>query len=261
MGHIAWNKGLKGIHLSPKSEWKKGDSRLVGNKFKLGKSPWNLGKKYKTGPNPKRKGIHYSPSTEFKKGIHYSPKTQFKKDQKCWWKERGLDSPMLGKKMSNETKEKIRLAHLGKKQSPEHILKNRLSKLGKKHSLETRRKMSQAQIGKKMSKEAIKKMLRRRKMSSLEITFNKIIQKNNLPYKFVGNGKFFIERKNPDFININGEKKAVEVYYYKHKMQFRNQTVEKWIKERTKIFNKYGWDLIFFEAREVNESNVIERLN
>ena len=121
--------------------------------------------------------------------------------------------------------------------------------------------MSQAQIGKKMSKEAIKKMLRRRKMSSLEITFNKIIQKNNLPYKFVGNGKFFIERKNPDFININGEKKAVEVYYYKHKMQFRNQTVEKWIKERTKIFNKYGWDLIFFEAREVNESNVIERLN
>ena len=163
--------------------------------------------------------------------------------------------------MSNETKEKIRLAHLGKKQSPEHILKNRLSKLGKKHSLETRRKMSQAQIGKKMSKEAIKKMLRRRKMSSLEITFNKIIQKNNLPYKFVGNGKFFIERKNPDFININGEKKAVEVYYYKHKMQFRNQTVEKWIKERTKIFNKYGWDLIFFEAREVNESNVIERLN
>lgn len=31
-------------------------------------------------------------------------------------------------------------------------------------------------------------------------------------YKYVGNGKFFIERFNPDFININGQKKIIEMF-------------------------------------------------
>lgn len=39
-----WNKGLKGIHVSPETEFKRGDRRLVGNKSRLGKPPWNKGK-------------------------------------------------------------------------------------------------------------------------------------------------------------------------------------------------------------------------
>lgn len=46
VGRSPWNKNLKGIHLSPQSEFKAGDV------------PWNKDVK----------GIHLSPATEFKKG-------------------------------------------------------------------------------------------------------------------------------------------------------------------------------------------------
>lgn len=39
--HIPWNKEKKGIHLSPSSEWKKGE--LHGVQFEKGQTPWNKG--------------------------------------------------------------------------------------------------------------------------------------------------------------------------------------------------------------------------
>lgn len=105
------------------------------------------------------------------------------------------------------------------------------------------------------TQEAIKKALKRRLPSSLEAKFQEIVDKHKLPYKFVGNGKFFIERKNPDFININGEKKAVEIYARKHKEKMRNMTIEEWKKERQNIFAKYGWKIIFLDEIEMNDEN------
>lgn len=104
------------------------------------------------------------------------------------------------------------------------------------------------------------KALRRREMSTLEQKFLKIIQKYDLPYKFVGNGEFMIERKNPDFININGEKKAIEVFSIRHKNQFRDGGLEGWKQSRSQLFAKYGWQVIFFEALEINENNVLKVL-
>lgn len=46
IGHPAWNKGIKGLRLSPDSE------------FKRGSIPWNR----------EKKGIHLSPKSEFKRG-------------------------------------------------------------------------------------------------------------------------------------------------------------------------------------------------
>lgn len=108
--------------------------------------------------------------------------------------------------------------------------------------------------------EIIKKILRRREMSSLEKKFDEIVKKNNLPYKFVGNGEFLIERKNPDFININGEKKAIEVYYRKHKEKLRGVNVEEWKKERSTLFGQYGWEIIYFDEVQVNENFVLQKL-
>ncbi len=110
------------------------------------------------------------------------------------------------------------------------------------------------------TKEVIRKVLRRRPMSSLEIKFQGFIDKYKLPYKFVGNGEFFIERKNPDFVNINGEKKAIEVYARKHKEKMRNTTIENWKKERSDIFGKYGWEVIYFDEVELTEENVLKTL-
>lgn len=44
-----------------------------------------------------------------------------------------------------------------------------------------------------------------------ELALAKIIQEENLPYKFVGNGEVWIGSHCPDFININGGKKVVEL--------------------------------------------------
>lgn len=107
----------------------------------------------------------------------------------------GIKKPIF----SDAHRDKIRQARLRQKDP----------RLGKRHTLESRKKMSIARRGRKLTKEHIRKSLMKRPMSSLEIKVQKVIDKYILPYKFVGNGMFFIENKNPDFININGEKKEL----------------------------------------------------
>ena len=113
--------------------------------------------------------------------------------------------------------------------------------------------------GQTATSEIIKKRLRRNPKSSLETKFEDIINQFNLPYKFVGDGKFFIERKNPDFININGEKIAIEVYYRKHKEKFAGG-LENWKMNRQKIFNDYGWKIMFFDETQVKEDLILKTL-
>lgn len=56
-GHKPWNKGKKGLHLSPETQFKKGIP------------PWNKGKKgLQVAWNKGIKGTHFSIETEFKKG-------------------------------------------------------------------------------------------------------------------------------------------------------------------------------------------------
>ena len=102
-------------------------------------------------------------------------------------------------------------------------------------------------------------ILRRRIPSSFEIQFIKIIEKHNLPYKYVGDGSFTIGRKNPDFININGEKIAIEVYakYWKEK---KGLNIEDWKKERQKVFAEFGWNVFYFDGTELNETFVLKTL-
>ena len=54
----------------------------------------------------------------------------------------------LGKKLSEETKEKIRIANIGKKLSEETKEKIRIANIGTEHSEETKEKMRIAQLGK-----------------------------------------------------------------------------------------------------------------
>jgi len=117
---------------------------------------------------------------------------------------------------------------------------------GKIHTEETQKKI-------------IRKSLRRRGKSLLELKFEGIINELNLPYKFVGNGEFLIGRKCPDFININGEKIAIEVYYRRHKKFFRGD-IKLWKQNREKIFSEYGWKLLFFNELEVNKDKIIQKI-
>lgn len=170
-------------------------------------------------------------------------------------------SPFYGKHLSEEHKKNISIALKGKTNSGQF-------KKGMTSWLYGTKGIAKANSGtfkpghwkgKKLTKEEIRKKLAPRKMSSFEIRMQKIIDKNGLPYKFVGNGEFFIERKNPDFVNINGQKIAIEVYYKRHKEIFRGN-VDEWKSERSKIFNKYGWKLLFFDETQINENYVLNIL-
>lgn len=107
--------------------------------------------------------------------------------------------------------------------------------------------------------EHTRKCLRRRIPTSLEDRFSAIIKKHGLPYKFTGDGSFIIAGKNPDFININGQKIAIEVFaeFYK-KLNGRN--IDTWREERKRLFREYGWELLFFSEKEVTEKNILNRL-
>lgn len=140
---------------------------------------------------------------------------------------------------------------------------------GKVHSKETKLKMSQSNSGKNNgfygkhhSKESINKMLssegRKNWQKRLGHTKNskEILIENLLnflfpnEYKYIGNGKVWIDGFNPDFINCNGQKKIVEFYGdYWHK---RPDYIER-DKRRLKAYNKYGYDTLIIWQSELND--------
>ena len=202
-----------------------------------GSVPWNKGMRRVNG-DPIPTYIYPELSEESKKhrseartGKHYSSKTEFKKGLVPW---------NTGTPWPPEMIERMRVAH-------------------KDITEETRTKMSQSKMGKHHSAEVIKKMLTRRTPTSLEMKFLGIVEKNGLPYKFVGDGSFMIGRKNPDFININGDKIAIEVYARYYKLRHA-ETVQEWKEERQRVFGEYGWTGIFFDETQVTEENVVRQL-
>lgn len=182
--------------------------------------------------------------------------------------ERGKPGRALGSKRTEEFKkkqcEKMKLSHKLYPEKWTNSYHNGFEKLWKDEE------KSKKLLNIIQSKEHVKKCLGRRQKTSLEIKFEEIINKNNLPYKFVGNGQFFIERKNPDFINVNGEKIAIEVYCRKHKgivsskdkfnIGYDENKLNEYKNKRQEIFNKYGWKVIFFDETEIKEDNVLKIL-
>lgn len=69
-------------------------------------------------------------------------------------------------------------------------------------------------------------------------------------YKYVGDFQFWLGGKNPDFMNVNGQKKLIEFYgYYWHKDDNP--------KTRIKHFKKYGFDTLVIWDKELKN---IDRL-
>lgn len=206
--------------------------------------------------------------TRFKKGCRPSPSTQFKKGQTPWNKGKicpNISRTLMGHGCSEETRLKIGTRHRPK--GEEHPF------YGKHHSASAREKIGAANkgklagsknpfYGKKHTEEAkakIRASMKRRLPTTLEKKFMWICKKFDLPFTYVGNGDFWIENANPDFINCNGEKIAVEVFsrFYKSK---HYADINDYKKERIEVFSKYGWEVVFFDETEVNEETVLERL-
>lgn len=83
-----------------------------------------------------------------------------------------------------------------------------------------------------------------------------LINLAGLPYKFVGDGQLIILNKCPDFVNVNGQKKIIEIagnyWHTPEKMQ---------VKE--KVYSEFGYKtLVLWESdiRQMTENQIIEKI-
>ncbi len=81
-----------------------------------------------------------------------------------------------------------------------------------------------------------------------EKRFMEICDKHNLPFKYTGDSSFWIKNINPDFVECNNKKIAVEVFGdYWHSPLLNPKLREKsTLPYRQKVLKKYGWKLIVF---------------
>ena len=82
-----------------------------------------------------------------------------------------------------------------------------------------------------------------------EMIFEAICKKNNLPFKYTGDGSFWIGKNpsvNPDFVECNGKKIAIEVFgNYWHSPLLNHQIGEdRTLHYRKRTLKKYGWKLV-----------------
>jgi len=142
-----------------------------------------------------------------------------------------------GKKFSKERRENIRKGHLGLH-----------------HSEETKLKLSERMKDRKMKEEWLKKMY----MSlSLKPNYSEKILSSILEelfpgdYKFVGDWQIWIGGKNPDFININGQKKIIEFFGHRwHKPE--DEEIKK------AHFKQYGFDTLIVWGNDLKDSESLK---
>ena len=75
-------------------------------------------------------------------------------------------------------------------------------------------------------------------------------------YKFVGDGKVFIANFVPDFINVNGQKKIIEIFGdYWHK---RPEVIKR-DKRRKIAYKKYGYKTLIVWEHELKDLEKLEK--
>ncbi len=196
-------------------------AKIVG--FKTHKSILNLMNKFGIS---RRKGgfkkghsiFNRETQVEAQKGKHHSLATEFKKGNIPWLK---------GKKMSSDWAWNKGLKGYGKKlwQRPGYREK---------------------------TVKAIFKGLKLRP-TSLEKKFMDVCARYHLPYKYTGDGSVLIGYKNPDFVNVKGDKVCIEVAN-----QFHHQPP--YAKKRKKHFAQYGWKcVIFFQNDKKREFQLSDK--
>lgn len=93
-----------------------------------------------------------------------------------------------------------------------------------------------------------------RKPNKQEKRLLKLIRENNLPFKYVGNGKLVIDSYCPDFVATNGQKRIIELFGdYWH--QGENE------EERIRLFKQFGFEtLVIWEHDLKDEIEVLRRV-
>lgn len=91
----------------------------------------------------------------------------------------------------------------------------------------------------------------------------KFFKEKKLPYKYVGNGDFILGKKCPDFINVNGEKKVIELFgEYWHGRTNRRKAPYHQTEQGTKEFyGRYGFKALIIWYDELkNMGGILEKI-
>lgn len=98
------------------------------------------------------------------------------------------------------------------------------------------------------------KSLRENRPTSYEKRLIELIEKHHLPYKYVGDGSFWITSEgkhlNPDFVNINGRKVVVEVSAKGLKEIFCGG-YDLYKDKRRRLFGKFGYEVVFIDEDDL----------
>lgn len=73
-------------------------------------------------------------------------------------------------------------------------------------------------------------------------------------YRYVGNGKFIIDGLNPDWVNVNGKKKIIELFgrsYHDPEKAIRSVPFRQTEKGRKRVFRKYGYQTLVIWDNEL----------
>ncbi|MEK6885294.1 MAG: DUF559 domain-containing protein [Nanoarchaeota archaeon] len=226
------------------------------------------------------KGIIAYPEFSFNKGNHYSQKTEFKKGQKPWNKNLTSENDKRVKKyvqtrkknysqgkfknwndgLTKETDERVRknaeniptkfrVGHLVPTEWKEAIYKNNKGK-----HLSPNTEFKRGDLNNQIMKAAKKLSIKPTKPEKIMI---KIIEKNNLPFNYVGNGKIWIGGFNPDFLSKN-PKHIIEVFgdYWHNKPKVKERDGR-----RIEAYKKLGYvPLVIWEHELRNPKEIINKI-
>ena len=132
---------------------------------------------------------------------------------------------------------------------------------GRKLSKEIRKNMSIASKKRWQDPEFVKKVRAKSFPNKPEILLLDIL--NTLfpnEYKFVGDGEFTLAGKNPDFVNVNGQKKIIELFGdYWHGEDVQGVPKEQHMQERIDCFAQYGYQTLIIWEHELENIEQLKK--
>lgn len=205
-------------------------------------------------PNPNL-GRHHTEETKAKlRGRHHSAEARAKMSVMAKARPR-----IYGRHHSEETKAKLSEKALSRWQDPIYQAKMMATQPLRAQKISATQKINWQKP--EYRAKVIPACLKSRRPTDLEAKLIALIEKYNLPYKYTGDGTFTIGRLNPDFVNINGAKIAIEVFGG-HWHQNRKEPIRT-EEGRRAILREYGWQLIVIwgdELKSIPEDKIVERI-
>ena len=215
----------------------------------------------------KKTAIKHLKNYQFKKGHKHSQEVKLKISNAL----KGRKNPEHSKKMKGKVawnkglikENDLRVKNYGNKISKFMKGKSWEERFGIKKANELKEKQSKRYKklwkNEKYRDRTVHKVLKGLSMrpTNPEKTLISLFEKNTLPYKYVGNGDFILKGKNPDFLNVNGQKKVIELfgdYWHSDKVKLPfHRTKEGTIEH----YDKYGFDCLVIWENELDDINSV----